>query len=153
MLAIKTSYSHSHAYQVCPAMVAENGSTRVTECVCNISCPLRMCHPVPASRSKRRPIAPQLKPRSNATKSKSETEGIKKRTQRDTLERCAPGLCIGSVCGSFECKACARVIGPCYPIETWKCQRAWSVEITDDIANSRARLACDEAGCAEDLPQ
>src|ERR1700722_14224600 len=115
MLAIKTSYSHSHAYQVCPLIVAENGSVQVAECVCNISCPLRMCHPVPASRSRSRPIAPQLKPRSNATKSKSETEGIRKMTQRDALARCVPLLLRGSVCGGLECKTCARVIGPCYP--------------------------------------
>ena len=73
-------------------MVAEKGSTRVIECVCSISCPLRMCHPVPASRSKIRPRAPQLKPNSRATNNKSETDGIRNRSQREVPPDCAAVL-------------------------------------------------------------
>src|SRR6185369_4586734 len=79
MPAIFASYSHSHAYQVCPPMVTENGSTRVIECVRSIRSPLRMCHPMLASPSRRGARAPLLMANSRMMNIRSVMEGARNR--------------------------------------------------------------------------
>src|SRR5438094_2016481 len=101
------SYSHSHAYQVRPAMVTENGSVLVMECDCSISSPLRMCHPMLASPSRRGARTPAVIVTSRMMKIRSLADGARKRNQ-------AGGLCSGggvrlpsewtSICEAFEFK-------------------------------------------------
>jgi hypothetical protein len=60
-------------------MVEENGSTRGMACVARICCPVRMCHPIPASPSRRTDSEVNTSELSNATKIKSVAEGIPQR--------------------------------------------------------------------------
>jgi hypothetical protein len=56
-------------------MEAENGSPCGIECVAKICCPVRMCHPIPASPSRRTDTGVKTKAANSATKIKSATEG------------------------------------------------------------------------------
>src|ERR1700683_5283896 len=58
----------------------ENGSTRGILCNAKISCPVRMCHPIPASPSNRTDSAVNASRPRNATKIKSLTDGTIHRT-------------------------------------------------------------------------
>src|SRR5579863_842272 len=71
-----TSYSHSQANHGLPAIVEENESTRGIACVARICCPVRMCHPIPASPSRRTESGVNTSTVSSATKIKSATDGM-----------------------------------------------------------------------------
>src|SRR3954452_186792 len=101
ILAITTSYNHSHAYQVCPPLVTENGSVRVTEWVCSICSPLRICQPMLASPNKRVDRAPPLIATSKVIKIRSVVEGARNRNHAgDVVLRGRP-----SICAAFESKS------------------------------------------------
>ena len=62
-------------------MVEENESTRGIVCVARICCPVRMCHPMPASPNRRTNSGVNTSVPSRATKIRSAPEGIAIRTQ------------------------------------------------------------------------
>src|ERR1700722_11870943 len=99
-------------------MVAEKESTRGILCVSHICWPWRMCQPVPASRSKSRPSAPQLRPKSNARKKRSATEGIKNRRNCEEARWVPADRAGGSgadfVLWNFEGKLALALMPPCY---------------------------------------
>jgi hypothetical protein len=75
-----TSYNHSQAIQgfrICE----EKGSTRGIECVASISCPVRMCQPIPASPNNFADSGVNTSEPSSATKIKSATDGISQRSK------------------------------------------------------------------------
>src|SRR6202049_4060808 len=61
-------------------MVEENESTRGTACVATICCPVRMCHPIPASPKRRTDSGVNTSTPSMATKIRSAADGMTTRT-------------------------------------------------------------------------
>src|ERR1700691_131175 len=62
-------------------MVDENESKRGIACMARICCPVRMCHPIPASPNRRTDSGVNTSAHSSATKIKSAAEGMATRTQ------------------------------------------------------------------------
>src|SRR5580704_15776447 len=79
-----TSYSHSQANQgwlpVTEEVIGENGSVRGISCVARISCPVRICQPIPASPNKRTDRGVNTSRLTSTTKSKSPADGTSHRT-------------------------------------------------------------------------
>src|ERR1700730_4696025 len=121
MPPIATSYSHSHAYHVCPPMVTENGSVRAIECVRSISSPLRMCHPMLASPNRRGASAPPVMAASSTIKIRSLAEGTRNRNHAGGGAACGARVSglreRVSICAGFQSKVCPHLTGTSYPME------------------------------------
>src|SRR5882724_10577126 len=113
-------------------MVAENGSARVTECDCSISSPLRMCHPILASLSRRGARIPPLMATSRMMKIRSLTEGKRNRNHTGCLDVLA-------------------LTGTCYPmphlnvgasVRSCRPSRALKSEIGSEMKEQQLPLTC-----------